>query len=71
MKAGIHPQYKDTKFICACGEEFTAKSTKDEFHLEVCSKCHSFYTGKQSRSSHTGNVDKFNKRYGLSDNKEA
>ena len=65
MKAGIHPQYKDTKFICACGEEFTAKSTKDVVHVEVCSKCHPFYTNQQSRKTHTGRVDKFNKKYGF------
>lgn len=71
MKAGIHPQYQDTKFICACGEEFTAKSTKDIVHVEVCSKCHPHYTGKQVRASHAGMVDKFNKKYGFSnENKE-
>lgn len=65
MKAGIHPNYKESKFICACGETFTAMSTKDEVHVEVCSKCHPFYTGKQSRSSHAGTVDKFNRKYGF------
>ena len=70
MKAGIHPEYKDTKFICACGAEFTAKSTKDEFHVEVCSQCHPFYTGKQSRASHAGTVDKFNRKYGFSSKEE-
>ena len=67
MKAGIHPAYKDTKFICACGEEFVAKSTKDEYHIEICSKCHPFYSGKQSRTTHTGNIDKFNKKYNIKD----
>ena len=65
MKAGIHPNYKDTKVTCACGETFTVKSTKDELNVEVCSKCHPFYTGMQSRTSHTGRVDKFNKKYGF------
>ncbi len=55
--------YQDTKFICACGETFIAKSNKEEVHIEVCSKCHPFYTGKQSRTSATGNVEKFNKKY--------
>lgn len=66
MKANIHPSYKDTKFICACGEEFIARSTKDELHVEVCSKCHPAYTGKQVRTSSAGQVDKFNKKYGFS-----
>ena len=65
MKAGIHPEYKETKYKCACGAEFTARSTKDEFHVEVCSNCHPVYTGKQVRTSHTGRVDKFNKKFGF------
>jgi large subunit ribosomal protein L31 len=65
MKAGIHPNYKDTKVVCACGETFTVRSIKDEINVEVCSKCHPVYTGKQVRTSHTGRVDKFNKKYGF------
>ena len=65
MKKGIHKEYKDTKFICACGETFTAKSTQDEVHIDVCSKCHPFYTGKQGSATLTGNVEKFNKKYNL------
>jgi len=65
MKVGIHPEYKETKFICACGNEFTAESTKEEVHVEVCSKCHPAYTGKQRAASHAGTVDKFNKKYGF------
>lgn len=57
--------YQDCKVMCACGETFTVKSTKPEMHVEVCSKCHPFYTGKQSRGSKTGRVDKFNKKYGF------
>ncbi len=70
MKAGIHPNYKEAKVTCACGETFTVQSTKDEINVEVCSKCHPYYTGTQNRSSHTGRVDKFNKKYGF-DKKEA
>ncbi len=70
MKAGIHPTYKETKVTCACGETFTVQSTKDEINVEVCSKCHPYYTGMQNRASHTGRVDKFNKKYGF-DKKEA
>ena len=65
MKKGIHPEYKETKVTCACGETFTTRSSKDEISVEVCSKCHPFYTGKQSRASKTGVVDKFNKKYGF------
>lgn len=56
---------KPTKFVCLCGETFTAESTKkeDEIHVEICSKCHPFYTGKQGTATLTGNVEKFNKKY--------
>ena len=65
MKKGIHPEMKEATAKCACGETFTVMSTKDEIHVEVCSKCHPFYTGKQSRTSKTGRVEKFNQKYGL------
>lgn len=65
MKKGIHPEQKNTKFICACGAEFVAKSNKDEIHVEVCSECHPFYTGAQGRHKKTGSVEKFNRKYGL------
>ena len=60
--------YQDCKVICACGATFDTKSTKDEIHIEVCSECHPFYTGKQVRTSKAGNVEKFKAKYGL--NKE-
>lgn len=65
MKKGIHPEVKEATITCACGETFTAKSTKENISVEVCSKCHPFYTGKQNRASKTGRVDKFNKKYGF------
>ena len=65
MKNDKKVVYQDCKVMCACGETFTVKSTKPEMHVEVCSKCHPFYTGKQSRGSKTGRVDKFNKKYGF------
>ena len=65
MKKNIHPKEIDTNVTCACGENFMVKSNKEELHIEVCSKCHPFYTGKQSRASSAGKVDKFNKKYGL------
>ena len=69
MKAGIHPEYQTTKVTCACGETFEVQSNRDELHIEVCSKCHPFYSGKQSRTRTAGQVDKFNKKYGF-DKKE-
>ena len=62
--------YQDCKVICACGATFDTKSTKDEIHVEVCSECHPFYTGKQTLGSRKGQVEKFNKKYGF-DKKEA
>ncbi len=65
MKVGIHPEFKECTVKCACGETFKTRSTKDEIIVEVCSKCHPFYTGQQSRISRAGRVDKFNKKYGF------
>jgi large subunit ribosomal protein L31 len=63
MKKDIHPQYNnDAKIICACGNSFQTGSTKAEIHVEVCSKCHPFYTGKQKLIDTAGTVDKFKKR---------
>lgn len=65
MKAGIHPKVVEATVTCACGETFKVMSTQPEINVEVCSKCHPFYTGKQTRASKTGRVEKFNKKYGL------
>lgn len=65
MKKNIHPESHKVAVICACGETFEAESTKKEIIVEVCSKCHPFYTGKQNRSSKKGRVDKFNQKYGI------
>lgn len=62
MKEGIHPNYVDAKIICACGEVINTKSTKGDFHVEICSKCHPFFTGKQKFVDAGGRVDKFKKR---------
>jgi len=70
MKKGIHPMYKKATVVCACGETFEVESTEDTINVEVCSKCHPFYTNKQSRKSHTGRVDKFNKKYGFKTEEE-
>lgn len=57
--------YQETTVKCACGETFKTRSIKPEIDVEICSKCHPFFTGKQSRGSKTGRVDKFNKKYGF------
>lgn len=65
MKKGIHPNYVDCTITCACGEVFQTRSTKPEIRVEVCSKCHPFYTGKQKLVDAGGRVDRFNRRFGL------
>ena len=65
MKAGIHPNYEQTTIRCACGNTFTTGSTKSDIRVEICSKCHPFYTGKQKLVDTSGRVDKFNRKYGL------
>jgi large subunit ribosomal protein L31 len=70
MKPDTHPEYREIKITCSCGNEFTTRSTHSEdLHLEVCSACHPFYTGKQKIVDTGGRVDKFRRRYGLSANK--
>lgn len=63
MKKDIHPEYMETKVKCSCGETFTTKSTKPELHVEICSQCHPFYTGKQKLVDSGGRVERFQKRY--------
>ncbi|MDD4796785.1 MAG: 50S ribosomal protein L31 [Eubacteriales bacterium] len=65
MKQGIHPQYKKCVASCACGETFETLSTGDSIRVEICSKCHPFFTGKQKLVDTGGRVDRFKKRYGL------
>ncbi len=65
MKKGIHPEYHECKVTCACGETFTTGSVKKEMRVDICSKCHPFFTGKQKLVDTGGRVDRFNKRYGL------
>ncbi|MEK6564888.1 MAG: 50S ribosomal protein L31 [Candidatus Omnitrophota bacterium] len=63
MKEGIHPKYQDSTIICACGEVIHTRSTKPNIRVEICSKCHPFYTGKQKLIDSAGRVDKFIKKY--------
>jgi large subunit ribosomal protein L31 len=65
MKKDIHPKYGESTVHCACGETFKTGSTKDELSVEICSKCHPFFTGKQKLVDSGGRVDRFKKRYGL------
>ena len=62
MKNGIHPEYKEATIRCACGNAVTTKTTKGDISVEICSKCHPFYTGKQKFVDAGGRVDKFKKR---------
>jgi len=67
MREGIHPKYKEVDVVCACGETFKTGTTKnvDVIKVDICSKCHPFFTGKQKFVDAGGRVDKFNKRYNL------
>jgi len=69
MKQGIHPHYEETTITCACGEVIHTRSTKKNIRVEICSKCHPFFTGKQKFVDTAGRVERFMKKYG--DKKEA
>ena len=64
MKKEIHPNYTELSVECACGNKFKTRSTMgEELHIEICSECHPFFTGKQKLVDTAGRVDRFNKRY--------
>jgi len=63
MKTEIHPQYQQVQVHCACGETFTTGSTRKELRVEICSKCHPFFTGKQKLVDSAGRIDRFQQRY--------
>lgn len=65
MKEGIHPKYDEAVVRCACGETFTTGSVKKEIKVEICSKCHPFFTGKQKFVDTGGRVDRFKKKFNL------
>lgn len=69
MKEKIHPNYNTAIVTCACGETFETGSTKKQLKVELCSKCHPFFTGKQKFVDTGGRVDRFNKKYGITANK--
>jgi large subunit ribosomal protein L31 len=66
MKDAIHPKYNEVQVTCSCGNQFTTRSTTPtkQLHIEVCSQCHPFYTGKQKVMDTAGRIDKFRQRYG-------
>jgi large subunit ribosomal protein L31 len=66
MKATIHPEYNEITVTCSCGNSWTTRSTMDKaLHVEVCSACHPFYTGKQKIVDTAGRVEKFRQKYGI------
>lgn len=67
MKPDIHPEYKEVKVVCSCGSTFTTRSTlgRDSLTLDVCAKCHPFYTGTQKIVDTAGRVDRFRQKYGM------
>lgn len=71
MKEGIHPEYKTTAVTCACGNSFTTRSTVDSIHVEICSKCHPFFTGRQKLVDTAGRVERFRRKYGEPEGKKS
>jgi large subunit ribosomal protein L31 len=70
MKENIHPAYHETVIRCACGAEFPTGSTKKEIRVEICSKCHPFYTGKQKLVDSAGRIERFRRKYAKFQKKE-
>ncbi len=72
MKTDIHPEYKEVTVVCVCGNTFKTRSTMGkDFHVEICSACHPFFTGKQKLVDTAGRVDRFRRKYGTDYNKPA
>lgn len=68
MKEGIHPKYEKTSIRCACGEVIDTASTRQNMRVDICSKCHPFFTGKQKLVDTGGRVDRFKKRFNIQAN---
>ena len=64
MKKEIHPEYKKAKITCLCGNAIETRSTQEEIHVEICSSCHPFFTGKQKLIDTAGRVERFQRKYG-------
>ena len=67
MKADIHPGYKESTVTCVCGNTVQTRSAKGEMHVDICSACHPFYTGKQNIVDTAGRVERFRRKYGMRD----
>ncbi len=65
VKSGIHPKYNVLTVTCACGNKFETRSTRDKINVEICSQCHPFFTGKQKLLDTAGRVERFRRKYGL------
>lgn len=70
MKDGIHPDYVETTVVCGCGNTFKTRSTRPKIHVEICSVCHPFYTGKVKFIDTAGRVEKFQRKYGWGKDKD-
>ena len=70
MKEGIHPKYVDSNIVCVCGNKVQTKSCKGDMHVEICSACHPFYSGKQKIMDTAGRVERFRRKYNLKDEAE-
>ena len=70
MKPEIHPKYQEVPVHCACGETWTTRSTRKELRIEICSKCHPFFTGKQKLVDTAGRVERFRRKYGMEGEQE-
>lgn len=67
MKKGIHPKYEETTITCVCGNSYKTRSTVKDLHVDICSKCHPFFTGKQVFVDTAGRIERFNKKYKVTD----
>ena len=65
MKADLHPDFKESKITCACGNVLETKSIKEDMKVDVCSKCHPYWTGNLKQNTTGGRADKFKKKYGI------
>ncbi len=70
MRQDIHPNYDKANITCACGNEIETRSTQKDIHVEICSQCHPFFTGKQKLIDSMGRVEKFRKKYSKFDTKK-
>jgi large subunit ribosomal protein L31 len=65
MKENIHPKYMETTITCVCGNVIKTRSTAKDFHVEICSNCHPFFTGKQKLIDTAGRIERFRRKYGI------